>query len=187
MEKLQEVEINKKLMSIQSELKAPKNQFNSFGKYKYRSAEDIQEALKPLLKKYECSVRLVNEVKEIAGLVFIECKCHFSDGKVILTTKAQAGITPEKKGMDLAQIFGASSSYAKKYALDNMFLLDDSKDPDSDEHHAQTKSTPEKKWLNPGTKDWDNAISKNKPLEEVKKFYKISKTNEEKYQSELNK
>lgn len=193
MEKLQEVEINKKLMSIQSELKAPKNQFSKFGGYHYRSAEDILDALKPLLKKYECTVRINDEIKQVGEFTFIESKCTFSDGKVFLQTKAQAGIDVTKQKMDLSQKFGSASSYARKYALNGMFLIDDVKDADTDEHQKQVsnqtseQSKPEKKWLNPGTKDWDNAISKNKPLEEVKKFYRISKTNEEKYKSELNK
>jgi hypothetical protein len=106
------------LIAIQSELKAPKNQFNSFGKYKYRSAEDILEAVKPLLKKYGC-------------YLVLNSKVSISDGEKTIFVEAQAGINPERKGMDIAQSFGSSSSYAKKYALGNLFLLDDTKDADS--------------------------------------------------------
>tara|TARA_R100001530_G_scaffold134139_1_gene108475 strand:+ start:100 stop:648 length:549 start_codon:yes stop_codon:yes gene_type:complete len=119
------------LIAIQSELKAPKNQFNSFGKYKYRSAEDILEAVKPLLKKYNCYLTITETTKEIAGYLVLNSKVSISDGDTNMSVEAQAGINPERKGMDIAQSFGSSSSYAKKYALGNLFLLDDTKDADS--------------------------------------------------------
>ena len=119
------------LIAIQSELKAPKNQFNGFGKYKYRSAEDILEAVKPLLKKYNCYLTITETTKEIAGYLVLNSKVSISDGETNMSVEAQAGINPERKGMDIAQSFGSSSSYAKKYALGNLFLLDDTKDADS--------------------------------------------------------
>ena len=119
------------LIAIQSELKAPKNQFNSFGKYKYRSAEDILEAVKPLLKKYGCYLTITETTQEIAGYLVLTSKVSISDGEKTIFVEAQAGINPERKGMDIAQSFGSSSSYAKKYALGNLFLLDDTKDADS--------------------------------------------------------
>ena len=119
------------LVAIQSELKAPKNQFNSFGKYKYRSAEDILEALKPLLKKYNCYLTITETTKEIAGYLVLTSKVSISDGDKTIFVEAQAGVNPERKGTDIAQSFGSSSSYAKKYALGNLFLLDDTKDADS--------------------------------------------------------
>jgi hypothetical protein len=119
------------LIAIQSELKAPKNQFNSFGKYKYRSAEDILEAVKPLLKKYNCYLTITESTEEIAGYLILNSKVTISDGETTMSVEAQAGINPERKGMDIAQSFGSSSSYAKKYALGNLFLLDDTKDADS--------------------------------------------------------
>ena len=119
------------LIAIQSELKAPKNQFNSFGKYKYRSAEDILESVKPLLKKYGCYLTITETTKEIAGYLVLNSKVSISDGDTTISVEAQAGINPERKGMDIAQSFGSSSSYAKKYALGNLFLLDDTKDADS--------------------------------------------------------
>ena len=119
------------LIAIQSELKAPKNQFNSFGKYKYRSAEDILEAVKPLLKKYGCYLTITETTNEIAGYLVLNSKVSISDGETNISVEAQAGINPERKGMDIAQSFGSSSSYAKKYALGNLFLLDDTKDADS--------------------------------------------------------
>tara|TARA_R110000850_G_scaffold42246_1_gene108582 strand:+ start:180 stop:731 length:552 start_codon:yes stop_codon:yes gene_type:complete len=119
------------LIAIQSELKAPKNQLNSFGKYKYRSAEDILEAVKPLLKKYGCYLTITETTQEIAGYLVLNSKVSISDGDTNMSVEAQAGINPERKGMDIAQSFGSSSSYAKKYALGNLFLLDDTKDADS--------------------------------------------------------
>lgn len=141
-----------KLISIQSELKAPKNQFNSFGKYKYRSLEDIQEAIKPLLTKHKLVMNFNDEIKEIGGVLFVESSCILSDGKAEQITKAQAGIDPSKKGMDLSQCFGSSSSYARKYSAGAMFLIDDTKDADATNKHDKTptpvQKAPVKKSLN---------------------------------------
>lgn len=125
-----------KLTLIQSELKAPKNQFNSFGKYKYRSCEDILEALKPVLKKHDCTLVITDEVKEIGGLVYCEAKAIITDGEETVSVTAQAGIDPNRKGMDIAQCFGSSSSYARKYALNGLFLIDDTKDADATNDHS---------------------------------------------------
>lgn len=124
-----------KLTLIQSELKAPKNQFNSFGKYKYRSCEDILEALKPVLAKHGCTLVITDEVKEIGGIVFCESTAIISDGKDEVSVRSQAGIDPNRKGMDIAQCFGSSSSYARKYALNGLFLIDDTKDADATNDH----------------------------------------------------
>ena len=123
----------KKLIQIQAELKAPKTQYNAFGKYKYRKCEDILEAVKPLLKKLECTLTMSDEVKEAGGIIYAEATATFTDGKESLEVKAQAGINPEKKGMDIAQSFGSSSSYARKYALNGLFLIDDNQDSDTEE------------------------------------------------------
>ena len=125
----------KELIKIQSELKAPKNQFNSFGKYKYRSVEDILEAVKPLLAKYECTLTIHDEVKEVAGITFIEATASIQKDMEGRTVTAQAGIDINRKGMDIAQSFGSSSSYARKYALNGLFLIDDTKDPDATNDH----------------------------------------------------
>ena len=125
----------KELIKIQAELKAPKNQFNSFGKYKYRSVEDILEAVKPLLLKYECTLIIEDEVKEVGGIVFIESTASIQKDMEGRAVTAQAGIDINRKGMDIAQSFGSSSSYARKYALNGLFLIDDTKDPDSTNDH----------------------------------------------------
>lgn len=125
----------KELIEIQQELKAPKNQFNSFGKYSYRSCEDILEAVKPLLGEKECQLTLTDEIKESGGIVYVESTAtiHSKDDNTSFKVKAQAGINPNKKGMDISQSFGSSSSYARKYALNGLFLIDDTKDSDTQE------------------------------------------------------
>jgi hypothetical protein len=133
------------LLKIQSELKAPKNQFNSFGKYKYRSTEDILEAVKPLLLKYECTMIISDAIKEIGGLIFCESLIKFMDKQgQRIESCASAGIDPNRKGMDIAQSFGSSSSYARKYALSGLFLLDDTKDADATNMHDAVKMVEEK-------------------------------------------
>ena len=127
------------LRAIQQELKAPKNQFNSFGKYSYRSAEDILEAVKPLLAKHGGELTISDEIIEVGGRIYVKATCRFSDsdGGVAFTT-AFAREPLEKKGMDESQITGTASSYARKYALNGLFLIDDTKDADTDEHRQQT-------------------------------------------------
>jgi hypothetical protein len=128
----------KELIKIQTILKAPKNQRNSFGKYNYRSCEDILEALKPLLDAEKCVLTISDEVKEVVGIVYVESTAQIVniDGHKVKVT-AQAGINPNRKGMDIAQSFGASSSYARKYALNGLFAIDDTKDADATNNHGQ--------------------------------------------------
>jgi hypothetical protein len=129
--------IYEKLLGIQGELKAPKNQYNSFGKYKYRNCEDILEALKPLLLAYGCSLVITDEVKEIAGSRYIQATAILMDAKdrEAVSVSASAGFELERKGMDLSQIFGSASSYARKYCLNGLFLIDDTKDADATNDH----------------------------------------------------
>lgn len=132
--------VYEKLASVQRELKAPKGQFNSFGKYKYRSCEDILEALKPVLSKNGCAVVLSDSVEQVGDRFYIcatatitDCETH---GQVHNTAFAREDT--DKKGMDGAQITGTASSYARKYALNGLFLIDDTKDADTDAYHEQT-------------------------------------------------
>lgn len=139
--------VYKKLIEVQQELKAPKNQRNTFGNYNYRSAEDILEALKPLLAKHEATVFISDKVfvKE-NNWAYIEATATFVDvetGESISTT-AFARETENKKGMDSSQITGSASSYARKYALNGLFLIDDTRDADTDEYHKQTAGTKQK-------------------------------------------
>jgi len=136
--------LNKALIKVQSELKAPKGQYNSFGKYSYRSAEDILEAVKPLLAKHGLSMTISDMVHEVSGIPFVESQVSVFDGTDSFSVTAQAGIDPNRKGMDIAQCFGASSSYARKYALNGMFLIDDTKDADATNTHGQTTGSPQR-------------------------------------------
>lgn len=140
--------INDKLLNIQSELKAPKGQYNSFGKYKYRSCEDILEAVKPLLKANGCVLTITDTVEQIGDRYYIKAEATITDVKTDIskTNVAYARESESKTGMDASQITGTASSYARKYALNGLFCIDDTKDADTDEHAQQTgKQTAPKK------------------------------------------
>ena len=130
-----------KLMHIQEELKAPKNLFNKFGNYYYRNAESIQEALKPLEVKYGVMVTLTDNIEVIGERVYVKAVANIFDTESndSISVWAYAREAETKKGMDDAQVTGATSSYARKYALNGLFLLDDTKDVDSEEYQAQSK------------------------------------------------
>ena len=119
----------KKLAKIQKELKAPKNQFNKFGNYSYRSQEDILEAVKPLLD--DLVLLVSDEIVAIGGRVFVKATAKLTDGKETIENTAYAREAQNRKGMDDAQITGATSSYARKYALNGLFAIDDVKDADT--------------------------------------------------------
>lgn len=129
------------LKKIQQELKAPKGQYNSFGKYAYRSAEDILEAVKPLLSKYGALLTISDEISEVGGRIYVKAVCTISDGTTELAVTAYAREPESKKGMDDSQITGTASSYARKYALNGLFLIDDTKDADTDEYAKQQNSS----------------------------------------------
>ena len=128
-----------KLMKVQSKLKAPKGQYNSFGKYSYRSCEDILEALKPLLAEVEAIVNVSDEVKLIGDRFYVEATAMFLDCETgdSIVAKAYAREDESKKGMDLAQVTGSVSSYARKYALNGLFAIDDNKDSDATNTHGK--------------------------------------------------
>ena len=125
------------LKKIQQELKAPKGQYNSFGKYAYRSAEDILEAVKPLLAKYDAELTLSDDITEVGGRIYVKTTARFIEYDAetnindVTTVTAFAREPADKKGMDESQITGTASSYARKYALNGLFLIDDNKDVDS--------------------------------------------------------
>lgn len=132
-------EVLKKLGEIQTTLKAPKGQYNSFGKYKYRSCEDILEAVKPILKAHNCSLTISDDIASIGDRYYITATATLYDcesGESI-SNKASAREEDTKKGMDGSQITGTASSYARKYALNGLFLIDDTKDADTDEYKQQ--------------------------------------------------
>lgn len=133
------------LTDIQNELKAPKNRFNKFGNYKYRSCEDILEAVKPLLKKYEATLTIRDEIIEVGGRVYVKAIVIFTANDIRSEVTAFARESESKKGMDDSQITGTASSYARKYALNGLFLIDDTKDADTDEYTEQVNAVAEKK------------------------------------------
>lgn len=137
-----EMSLKEKLMHVQSELKAPKGQYNSYGGYKYRSCEDILEAVKPLLKKYRVVIGLVDVVAQIGDRIYVRAVATLSDvdSTAQIKTSAFAREALTKKGIDESQITGSASSYARKYALNGLFAIDDTKDADADEQRAKQQS-----------------------------------------------
>lgn len=138
----------KELIAIQSELKAPKSQFNKFGGYKYRKAEDILEAVKPLLNKQKCTLTITDDIVMVGNRIYVKATATIKNEKgECETTTGWAREEETKKGMDGSQITGASSSYARKYALNGLFAIDDNADSDTtnDGQHqeAQQPATPQ--------------------------------------------
>ncbi|EHH2341582.1 ERF family protein [Salmonella enterica] len=131
-----------RLAEIQEHLNAPKNQYNSFGKYKYRSCEDILEGVKPLLKGLFLSIS--DEIVLIGDRYYVKATATITDGENSHSASAIAREEENKKGMDAAQVTGATSSYARKYCLNGLFGIDDSKDADTDEHKQQKNAAPAK-------------------------------------------
>lgn len=184
--------IQEKLLKVQTELKAPKGQFNKFGGYKYRSCEDILEAVKPILKDVKASVVIGDEIREIGDRIYVQATVAFTDiqdqeSSPIYVT-AYAREPKEKKGMDEAQITGTASSYARKYALNGLFLIDDAKDPDSEEYKNESdkkaKTAPAKetdasdldRFVNAGQIETINMLLKKAEISEEKfcEIYKIA-------------
>jgi len=134
-------ELLKSLIDIQQRLNVPKNNYNKFGNFKYRSLEDIQAALKPLLAEHNCGIRFDDTIVEHCGRTFLKTTLTlFNDKGETLSTTSEAEHAIEKSGMDSAQISGAASSYARKYAMNALFLIDDSPEIDSDQY-SQGKTT----------------------------------------------
>ena len=130
------------LIEIQNELKAPKSQFNTFGKYKYRNCEDILEAVKPLLLKYNATLTVNDELVLIGERYYIKAVCSLQiEGSQPIYVQAYARESESKKGMDDSQVTGTASSYARKYALNGLFLIDDTKDADSMDNSKPARKT----------------------------------------------
>lgn len=137
------MKVHEKLMTVQANLKAPKGQYNSFGKYKYRSCEDILEAVKPLLNQAKLTLTVSDEVTVIGNRYYIKATATVTDIETgeSHSVSALAREDETKKGMDLAQVTGSVSSYARKYALNGLFCIDDTKDSDSTNTHGQGNSS----------------------------------------------
>lgn len=139
------MDIHTILSVIQSELNAPKSQFNSFGNYKYRSCEDILQAVKPLLaSKGSLTLTISDDIIEVGGRIYVKATATLSNGKEEIKTTALAREPENKKGMDSSQITGAASSYARKYALNGLFAIDDNKDADTKDNRNEGKPQPKK-------------------------------------------
>jgi hypothetical protein len=175
----------KELIAIQSELKAPKNQWNDFGKYNYRSAEDILEAVKPLLKEYKCHLTISDEMVVLGDRYYVKATATLAKEGESISTTAYAREEESKKGMDSSQITGSTSSYARKYALNGLFCIDDTKDPDYTNTHGKE---PTPKAVNPketvkkelkGAIDDLNKCKDIASVDEVVKAYKTLWTNQD--------
>lgn len=134
--------LKEKLKAIQVELKAPKNLYNKFGNYSYRNAEGICEAVKPFLGRYNTTLIIYDDIIAVGGRVYVKATANLLDCESgdSISVCAYAREAEDKKGMDSAQVTGATSSYARKYALNGLFLLDDTKDVDTEEYQAQSKA-----------------------------------------------
>lgn len=165
----------KQLVQIQSELKAPKSQFNKFGGYKYRNAEDILEAVKPLLFKHSCTLTISDDIVCAGDRIYVKATVVISNGADSISVSAFAREPEAQKGMSESQITGASSSYARKYALNGMFAIDDTKDSDATNEGREDDGKP---WLNKNTPQFDAAhkyVIDGGKISDIEKKYKLSK------------
>jgi hypothetical protein len=133
-------ELTKKLADVQTKLKAKKSSYNSFGKYYFRKAEDILEGVKPFLLQHNIYVTVSEELIATDPVPMIKSTATISDGKDHINATAVVGVDMQQKGMQTAQQFGAASTYAKKYALGNLFLIDDTEDADATNQHGKSKA-----------------------------------------------
>ena len=165
----------KQLVEIQNELKAPKSQFNKFGGYKYRNAEDILEAVKPLLFKHKCTLTISDDIVCVGDRIYVKATAIISNGADSISVSAFAREPEAQKGMSESQITGASSSYARKYALNGMFAIDDTKDSDATNDGKEDDGKP---WLNKNTPQFDAAykyVQDGGKITDIEKKYKLSK------------
>lgn len=186
------MEFIEKIVAIQSELKAPKGQYNSFGKYNYRSCEDILEGVKPLLAKHGLVLTIQDSIDLIGDRFYVKATATITDGKEQLSTSAYARESLDKKGMDASQVTGATSSYARKYALNGLLCIDDTKDADTmDNSKKPVQQTQETvyNWNSLKTRAVQGGISEDDLVRYVTETFKVSKPSElkqEHYQQAFN-
>ena len=190
------MQFNEIYSNIQFELKAPKSQVNSFAKYNYRSCEDILEAVKPLLKKYQVTLTITDEVVLLGERYYVKATATLRSATDSISSCAYAREQDEKKGLDGSQITGTASSYARKYALNGLFCIDDTKDADTDEYAnqqkkpapAQTKT--EKQILNSAHPQWqavlDAMVAGKGSIKALQDYYIISASVEKEITDYLN-
>lgn len=186
------MEFIEKIVAIQSELKAPKGQYNSFGKYNYRSCEDILEGVKTLLTKHGLVLTIQDSIDLIGDRFYVKATATITDGKEQLSTSAYARESLDKKGMDASQITCATSSYARKYALNGLLAIDDTKDADTmDNSKKPVQQTQETvyNWNSLKTRAVQGGISEEELVHYVTETFKVSKPSElkqEHYQQAFN-
>lgn len=178
-----------KLIKIQQALKAPKNQYNGFGKYSYRSCEDILEAVKPLVAEEGLLLTISDELVQMGDRYYVKATATITDGTASIQALAFAREPLTKKGMDESQVTGTASSYARKYALNGLFCIDDAKDADTEEYQATSSNTrqskgkstsydPVKQWNNLIARAVNGGISQNELTQYVIQQFKVSKPSE---------
>ena len=169
--------INEKLSKIQVEFKSKKSRFNSFGKYYFRSAEDILEATKPFLKELDVTVTVCETMVSFDPPV-MRVTAKISDGKETVQSQAVVGVDTDQKGMQMPQRYGAASSYGKKYALGNLFLIDDTQDSDATNTHGK-KTAAKQTMTNESLAKAKEYINKGGSLDAIKAKYVVTKKHEE--------
>ena len=170
--------LTKKLTKIQTEFKSKKSRYNSFGKYYFRSAEDILEATKPFLKELEVTVTVHEELVSFDPPV-MQVTAKLSDGKDTIESQAVVGVDVDQKGMQMPQRYGAASSYGKKYALGNLFLIDDTQDSDATNTHGKSKTAIT-------NSQWDKAkkyVKSGGKVDAIKSKYSLTQAQETELQS----
>jgi hypothetical protein len=170
--------INEKLSKIQVEFKSKKSRFNSFGKYNFRSAEDILEATKPFLKELKVSVRINEELISTETAPVIQCTATLFDGTDSISATAIVGVDLNQKGMQTPQQYGSASSYGKKYALGNLFLIDDTQDSDATNKHGKATAS-KQKLTNESLAKAKEYIQKGGSIEAIKAKYVVTEKHEE--------
>lgn len=173
-----QVVLTQRVGDIQHKLKAPKGQYNSFGKYNYRSCEDILEGVKPLLKEHNLALLIDDEIVQIGERYYVKATAKITDGREFVSATAYAREPDTKKGMDESQITGATSSYARKYALNALLCIDDTKDADTmDNSKKPAQQTQETvyNWQTLKARATQGGISEDELVHYVTETFKVSK------------
>ena len=166
--------LNEKLTEIQTRFKSKKSRFNSFGKYHFRSAEDILEATKPFLKELGVTVTINEELASTSHPIVLKTTASINDGKTAIHATAIVGVDLNQKGMQTPQQFGSASSYAKKYALGNLFLIDDTQDSDAANKHGKATTNTLTSTNDPAFAKAEAYVKGGGKLEAIKAKYKLS-------------
>lgn len=184
-----DITFQQKIVAIQSMLKAPKGQYNSFGKYNYRSCEDILEGVKPLLSEQELILTIEDSIEMIGDRYYVKATATLSDGTNSISTSAYARESLDKKGMDASQVTGATSSYARKYALNGLLCIDDTKDADTMNNAKQDTQETVYNWNTLKARATQGGISETDLkhyLKDTLKVNAVSEMKQEHYQQAFN-